>query len=105
MGLIDIINNCKTFSYKGFQKELDKQVVHDISDIKELAEIFKNEYTIYRKNQHQRLIEVVKYLVIVVDYGTKRKFVKDIKKQETIIGCDIDELLDIDFIVKYYENM
>jgi hypothetical protein len=105
MGLMDTINNCKTYSYRGFQKELEKQDYYDLSDIKELAELFKKYYTIYRKNNHQRLIEVVDNILVVLDFGNKRKFVKDIKKNETIIGCDIDEQLDIDFILDYCEKL
>ena len=105
MGLMDIINNCKTLTYKGFIKELDRQTVWDVSDIAELADLFKKEYTIFRKNENQKLIEVVDYIIIVLDYGNKRKFVKDIKKQETVFACDVDELLDIDDIIKYYEKM
>ena len=78
---------------------------YETSDMQELAELLRKEYTKYKKVYSQYVIEVVDYLKIIMDCETKRKFVKDLKKNETVFACDIDDKLDIDGIIDYYEKM
>ncbi len=103
-GLMGDINNCETFNCKSFIKHLKKNA-YETSDMEELAELFKKEYTLYKKVYAQKTIEVVDYLKIIMDCETKRKFVKDLNKDKTVFACDIDDKLNVDDILDYYKKM
>lgn len=77
----------------------------DTSDMEELTERLRKEYTLFKEGKKRYMIEVVNYIIIVMDFLTKRKFVNDLKNGGTITVCDLNETLDVEEIMDYLIKM
>lgn len=102
--LADEINYSSVMSYKKFLKKLGNALC-DTSDMEELTERLRKEYTLFREGKKRYMIEVVNYIIIVMDFSTKRKFVNDLKNGGTITACDLNETLNVEEIMDYFMKM